>query len=242
MKFKQLKSPPLLDQQQALTAYLDALLTEVGDGESARIHGDSIELNIEPDIEPEKVDPIEQFSAENTVEPSISNGLGDREQIYSDVSPGVPDWAKTKVQYLQYTVINMKLATPMEKLAGVIEWDGSVTAVPGGASWIIGLIRNQGKNVQLVDAKQIIKVTADRRLDTAVSGISGKYVVLIDGGRWGLLCDSVSTVLHLEPSAIRWRSERKRLRFIVGTITSELCFVLDPELLAEQLNAGQLIS
>lgn len=233
MKFKQLKSPALLDQQQALSAYLDALLTEVSDGESTRVHGRS--------IEPSKVDPIERFPGENTVEPSISNELGDRQQIHFDVRTGVPDWAKTKVQYLQYTVINMKLATPMEKLAGVIEWDGTVTAVPGGASWMIGLIRNQDKNVQLVDTKQIINSTADLALDSAASGISGKYVVLIDEGRWGLLCDSVAGVLNLEPSAIRWRSERKRLRFIAGTITSELCFVLDPELLAEQLNTGRLV-
>lgn len=149
----------------------------------------------------------------------------------------IPDWAQNRFQCLSFTVAGLTLAAPLEKLHGIVEWQAEITALPGYANWFMGLLQNRGENVRVIDTAQII-MPDGRRPDARPVLERIKYVVLIDGGRWGLAVDSIGQVLTLETDGVRWRGERSKRPWLAGTAVEQMCAVLDMDSLSEQLLLG----
>ena len=64
-------------------------------------------------------------------------------------------------------------------------------------------------------------------------------IVLIGGGRWGLACDAVEEVVTLRHDQVRWRSERTRRRWLLGTVIDHMCALIDTDAFAEKLASGE---
>lgn len=169
-----------------------------------------------------------------------STGSPDPSKAKSSKSPPCPDapvWASHRFQCLSFMVAGVTLATPLEKLHGIIEWQGEITALPGYVPWFMGLQPNRGQNVRVIDTAQII-MPDGRRPDARPALERVQYVVLIDDGRWGLAVDAIGEVLALEPDDIRWRGERSKRPWLAGTAVEQMCAVLDIDSLSEQLTQG----
>jgi hypothetical protein len=67
-----------------------------------------------------------------------------------------------------------------------------------------------------------------------------RYILLFDEGRWGILCNSISTVLTLEPQQVQWQRS-PHVDFILGTVVDQMHSVLCIERLIKRLNNGQLV-
>jgi purine-binding chemotaxis protein CheW len=122
-------------------------------------------------------------------------------------------------------------------MSGIVELTDTLTELPGYAPWVLGLLPNRGQNVQVVDIAQII-MPAERQALIAPAAERIKYVILIDGGRFGLAADSLSQVLSLEPAEVRWRSRHSKRPWLAGTVVEHMCALLEIDRLCEQLAAG----
>jgi chemotaxis signal transduction protein len=199
----------LLDQQLALNAYLEALLTEAGfDGE------DETAVSVQ----------IEEIVTDPEPDPSVSQ-------------PVIPKWALTQTQYLNFQVTDMSLTAPLDQLSGIIKAKDPITALPGQASWLKGLLSNRGQQVKIIDTQQIVRKGALHSQE----GTDYKYIMLIDEGRWGLTCDAVTDVASRESSEIKWRAGSQMLSFLAGTVITDLRTVVDVETLVEELNSGTMV-
>jgi purine-binding chemotaxis protein CheW len=87
---------------------------------------------------------------------------------------------------------------------------------------------------EIVEARKTASA-ADAVADAAPPA---RHIVLIGDGRWGLVCDDVSTVITIDPAKVRWRSSRTKRPWLAGTAVEHLCAVLDAEQLAVLLNEG----
>jgi purine-binding chemotaxis protein CheW len=122
---------------------------------------------------------------------------------------------------------------------------------------MLGILRHLEQNVRVIDTAALvmpeIKKSTAGTTDHA-TGEDTRRIVLIDDGRWGLVCDGVSEVITLDPAKIRWRqgdasregggratsgtkAEGKR-PWMAGMVTEQLCALLDVERLAVMLSAG----
>ncbi len=149
-----------------------------------------------------------------------------------------PSWAVPDFQVLLFAVAGLKLAVPLNELHGIVEWgDEYITELPGHASWYLGLIHNQGKNVPVVDTLQQV-VPKKRWPSGHLSKRDFKHIILIDNGRWGLACETVLEVLTLKTDAVKWRSSRTRRRWLLGTVIEHMCALLDSAEFAAMLKTG----
>lgn len=149
----------------------------------------------------------------------------------------LPCWARQPFQCLTFSVAGVTLATPLEKLFGIVEWPGELTELPGYAPWFMGLLPNRGQNVRVIDTAQIIM--PDGRVPDARPVLERvEYVVLIDEGRWGLAADSINQVITLSPEGVRWRGAGGKRPWLAGTAVERMCALLDIDKLGEQLAEG----
>jgi len=206
----------LLDQQLALSAYLDVMLSDVAT----------------------PVQPVAAAGAEAAVEAATAVAVpAATESVAAD---GVPDWAATRFQALLFEVAGLTLAVPLVKLKGVLPNEsGLLTPLPGHSALFLGLLGYQGMQSRVVDtARFILPQDHAAQLEDDDSGARSAHLVMIDDGRWALACNSIGEVVELERDDVKWRSAGGKRPWLAGTVIEKMCALLDVDALAGELASG----
>lgn len=219
----------MLDQQLALGAYLNALLTPAPGVETAP----------EPQPQPEvRAEPAPAPPATPSPAPAVPE-VGPAPVAEVAAQPAAtaqPDWAEGEFQCLLFQVAGLTLAVPLARLSGVAPWDdAALTEMPNHSPWFLGLREHHGLRARLVDVAAIVlPPTQYAQLAPADSGRLGK-VVMIDDNRWGLACDAVGDVITLSRDDVKWRTGKGRRPWLAGTVIEHMCALLDTDALARML-------
>jgi len=128
------------------------------------------------------------------------------------------------------------VAVPLAELNAILNYPRRLAAVPGLPSWGIGVFRHRNINLVAVDSIELF--VPENLRDTSRARFRPNYLVVLDGGCFGLACDSVDQVVTLQPDEVRWRGERGRRPWLAGTVKERLCALLDVPSLVSLLRAG----
>ncbi len=225
----------LLDQQLALSAYLQALLNPVETPVEVLTEAPpatSTEIPVQAPVVSTLVKtPAVATEVEATPVPApVIEPV--TEQVAAPVATSpYPDWAGADFQCLLFRVGGLTLALPLAKLNGVLPWDAErVTPLPGHKPWFLGLREYQGQQVRLIEVAKVIELR-DEQADAAQHG----KVILIGDGRWGLACDEIAEVVTLAPAAVKWRGRTGSRPWLAGTVIERMCALLDADALAAML-------
>jgi len=145
----------------------------------------------------------------------------------------LPVWAQHRFQCLSFQVAGLTLAVPLTRLNGIIEASDPITPMPGHQPWFLGLIQHLGRQVKVVDIGLIV-VPRNRSYHPGPP----RYIVLLDGYRWGIACEGITGMLTLDPEHVRWRSRLGRRPWLAGTVIDHMCAILDVDRLALDLDSG----
>ncbi len=235
------RKPVLMEQQMAVMAYLEDLLSEVPDTlveektenivEAFPCHQETVELP-QPVEEAQVEDPLA-----GEMQSEVAEVTGEKAENESAV-PQIPVWAEHEFQCLLFNVAGVTLAVPLVNLNGVIPWSHELTPMPGHSLAFLGLLRHLDKNVQVMDTAQVILPPAQRANAPAAEKRVEK-ILLMDEGRWGLACDEIGEVITLKQKDVRWRTAEGRRCWLAGTVSERLCALLDTDALAEMLVEGE---
>ena len=150
-------------------------------------------------------------------------------------SDPVPAWAKQPFPVLFPTVAGLHLAPPLTRLHRILPWE-TPTPLPGFPDWYKGVMPQPERRVHVVDTRAF--VMPERLPAEGESVAAPNHIVIIEGGQWGLTCDSVSEVKTLDPAKVKWRGGQGKRPWLAGTAVEQLCAILDVEQLAELLSQG----
>lgn len=218
----------LVDEKAALDLFLEALLRET---ETETVETAAPEAPAEaPPADPAPVIPAVEAVAQTATETETETA--------SPLPPGVPEWAREPFQAMLFKVAGLTLAVPLEALGGVVEWPEKLTEMPGHADFFLGLLTHLDATVPVVDTARLV-FPADRLPADDDPLARVRRIVLIGGGRWGLACDAVEEVITLRHDQVRWRSERTRRRWLLGTVIDHMCALIDTDAFAEKLASGE---
>ncbi|HHJ16469.1 MAG TPA: chemotaxis protein CheW [Gammaproteobacteria bacterium] len=208
------RHPQLLDQQLALSAYLDVMLCDVAA-------------------------PVQQAEAPAVNEaPPADVAVSVPAPPATPAADGVPEWAATRFQALLFEVAGLTLAVPLVKLKGVVPNEGGLTPMPGHSPLFLGLLTYQGMQSRVVDtARFILPQDHAAQLGDAEAERSAQ-LVMIDEGRWALACNSIGEVIELERDDVKWRSANGKRPWLAGTVIEKMCALLDVDALAGELESG----
>ena len=148
-----------------------------------------------------------------------------------------PEWASKPFASLLFSVLDMDMAAPLHDLGGIcpIE-DGKIQPVAGQASWFMGLLRWNGKNIRVIDTADLLmpeRCPADRQHRQEYQS-----VIVLGDSPWGLAVSHAEESVRLEPSQLRWREGGSSRPWLAGTLLDRLCSLLDVSVLSSMLAAA----
>ncbi|MCG5514186.1 chemotaxis protein CheW [Ectothiorhodospira shaposhnikovii] len=214
----------VVDEPQALTAYLDDLLQEIAE---------VTPRPSAPEAPPAVVKTAPAAPARALVTPIKPVPVAPPPPPTAPVQDHPPAWARKPFQCLLFRLGGVTLAIPLVKLTGILAMPRDITPMPGHSALFLGLTEHHGRKVKVVDISPHV-LPPDRLAQRPPPG----NLILIDEGRWGLVCDRVEETLTLSPELVRWRSPSGKRPWLSGTVIKHLCAILDADYLARSLEQG----
>lgn len=148
---------------------------------------------------------------------------------------GRPSWAAEPFECLLFDVAGLTLAVPLVCLGSIYSLAGQeLTPLFGQPNWFLGILPSNSGNLKVLDTARW--VMPDRYRDDFQQGL--QYVISVQGYEWGLAVHQVSRSLRLDPSEIKWRSQRGQRPWLAGTVIEHMCALLDVAELAELIASG----
>lgn len=235
--------------QLALQSYLDALLQEaaaeladsvsldefqsavleeqVRDARLLAPRGVEIQVEVRPVVEPLVVAEVSlpESVAAVAVEPPPAVLAFD----------GQPSWAEEPFECLLFDVAGLTLAVPLVCLGTIYPLhDQELTPLFGQPDWFLGILPSQSGNLKVLDTARW--VMPDRYRDDFRQGL--QYVISVQGYEWGLAVHQVSRSIRLDPTEVKWRTQRTQRPWLAGTVIEHMCALLDVAALAELIASG----
>ena len=251
-------SNTLVDEKLAVSLFLDSLLRETED--VPEVVTPELKVAIEPakvEIPPVVNIPVAKVQTEVKVDapeiiPEIKQPpeVKQQEEVVAKVDTPlkeeieaeslVPEWANEPFQILLFEVAGLKLAVPLIELCGVIEWNDSVTEMPGHADFYLGILQHLDYKIAIIDtAKMVLPVNKQSSLIGENPRDRVKHIVMIDDFQWGLACDTIGEVITLKPEEVRWRTSNTTRSWLAGTVIEHMCALLNSEGFSTMLKNGQ---
>lgn len=147
----------------------------------------------------------------------------------------IPEWAEERFQCLMFMVGGLSLAVPLVKLNGVISWTDKIVETPNKTDWYLGVLMNHGNKVEIIDTAVMVLPEQHRQEMAAEPADRLSHILLVDDQRWGLACDSIGEVVWLKQDDVKWRSNKTKRPWLLGTAIKQMCAVLDTEAFANML-------
>ncbi len=138
----------------------------------------------------------------------------------------MPKYAQDEFSALFFKVGNLVLAAPLTDLSRAIRFDGKVTKIPQQPIWFMGLKAELEQKIGIINMAYLIqgKSRAGAR-DYQQQPFAN--IILTEDGKWGLACDELLSVTKLVPEKIRWRTDRQKKPWLVGTVIEQLVVIVD---------------
>lgn len=181
---------------------------------------------------PAPVRPVEQARVDPVADVHLpSNAL----RPLPASADGRPSWAAEPFECLLFDVAGLTLAVPLVCLGSIYALAGqTLTPLFGQPDWFLGILPSNSGNLKVLDTARW--VMPDRYRDDFRQGL--QYVISVQGYEWGLAVHQVSRSLRLDPSEIKWRSQRGQRPWLAGTVIEHMCALLDVAELAELIAGG----
>ncbi|WP_110969421.1 CheW domain-containing protein [Pseudomonas huaxiensis] len=197
-------------------------------------------LKVAPVVEPvvEKIvapviEPVVEAPAR--IEPLVDVHLAPDVPQPPKTVDGRPSWAAEPFECLLFDVAGLTLAVPLVCLGSIYSLHGhELTPLFGQPDWFLGILPSQAGNLKVLDTARW--VMPERYRDDFRDGL--QYVISVQGYEWGLAVHQVSRSLRLDPSEIKWRTQRGQRPWLAGTVIEHMCALLDVAELAELIASG----
>ena len=202
---------------------------------------DSAQVNV-PEIVEHKIDNEEVALAPQVTETIKEPDLNLEQELVLQVEPEpvvesdktkpLP-WAEARFECLLFHVGGLKMAVPLVELGGIQKSDyEKVTKIFSQPDWFIGVSSVNDLRIRTVDtARWVMPNHYKGELHD-----SFKFIIQLDRSNWGLACEDVAEAISLEPSDVKWRSDRSKRPWLAGTVIKHMCAILDVQGFIELLD------
>jgi purine-binding chemotaxis protein CheW len=163
-------------------------------------------------------------------DPSIQEKLNQPNKVVIEQDAS-RDWKENPFQVLLFDVQGLKLALPLHELNGIFRYpESKLPRLPGKPTHFLGLYRHLDYTAQIVDTGHVV-LPAEFQHDAAPPN----YIILIDDYKWGLSANDIIAVTTLSPDEVKWRKQLGNRPWLAGTVLSQMCSILNVEMLTKQL-------
>ena len=142
-------------------------------------------------------------------------------------------WATGRFECLLFYVGGLKMAVPLVELGGIFQSNkDKLTSIFGQPSWFMGVANVGEFNLRTVDTA--LWVMPNHYQGEMKENF--KFVIQLDRSNWGVACERVAEAITLQPSQVKWRSDRSKRPWLAGTVIDHMCAILDVQGFIELLD------
>ncbi|GGN17074.1 MULTISPECIES: chemotaxis protein CheW [Marinomonas] len=142
-------------------------------------------------------------------------------------------WATGRFECLLFYVGGLKMAVPLVELGGIFQSSkDKLTSIFGQPNWFMGVANVGEFNLRTVDTA--LWVMPNHYQGEMKENF--KFVIQLDRSNWGVACERVAEAITLEPSQVKWRSDRSKRPWLAGTVIDHMCAILDVQGFIELLD------
>ncbi|MBE8167618.1 MAG: chemotaxis protein CheW [Shewanella sp.] len=145
------------------------------------------------------------------------------------------DHLDNEFQVLFFDVAGLVLAIPLVCLGGIIKLE-KLNKLIGKPEWFKGVQHNREQQVNVVDTAAW--VMPEKYTSEVKTATNYQYIVLLEGSRWGLACESLLNADKIEKNQINWRKNTGKRPWLAGVVTEKMCGILNVQALIELLDNG----
>ena len=136
------------------------------------------------------------------------------------------------MQCLMFGVAGVDFSMPLIDMGSVIPGQQTLTRLPGGPAWFLGLLKHRERNIRVVDSASLLRLERQHPVD-------GQHILVFGESNWAMTCDQLGQVVRLAEDDIQWKPATGK-SLSLGTIRSSLALLLDPVKLVAYLNQKNL--
>jgi len=118
------------------------------------------------------------------------------------------------------------LAAPLTDLSRTIRFDDNLTKIPQQPIWFMGLKEEQGVKLGILNMAYLVQGKTRASIRNYQEQPL-ENIILTEDGQWGFACDKVVSITKVSPDKVRWRTNREKKPWLVGTIIDELVVIVD---------------
>jgi chemotaxis signal transduction protein len=133
------------------------------------------------------------------------------------------DAPESRFSAILFTVGRYKFAVPLNMLDSVTRVVERPTAIFGQPDWHRGVTVNRSQQMVLVDAGRLLG------LADAEPPESAEHVLVLPGGRYGILSSNPPEPVTLRGGGIRWSRYDPRRAWMAAILPEHMCVMLDVE-------------
>lgn len=210
---------PFMEPEKALDSYLSTLLTNISIETLAETNTEEQEVLVKESSV--NIDaPIELVETKEILPSETEESLA-----LSSLAI-MPRYAQEEFSALFFKVGHLILAVPLIDLGRTVRFDSKLTSIPQQPIWFMGLKLDQNKNIGVLNMAYLIhgRSKAEKR---SYAEQPFKNIILTEDTNWGLACDEILSIKKITPNQVRWRTDRKKRAWLVGTIVEELVVLVD---------------
>lgn len=132
---------------------------------------------------------------------------------------------ESRFSAIEFGVGRYRFVAPLNMLDSVQQVAQRPTPMFGQPDWHRGVVLNRGRQMVLVDIGALLG------LEDAEPVTEPDHVLVLPGGRYGLLSSKVPEPLTLTGSGIRWSRPEQKRTWLAGLLPEQMCVLLDTEAL-----------
>ncbi len=220
----------IIAQELALDSYLTTMLAEIPPTEV--IEQQERQLKISPKLKPAVV-VQEKTRTKNQAEKLVKQITTLPTPVAVKPLAIMPDYAQDAFSALFFKVGNLVLAAPLTDLARTMKFEAKVTKIPQQPVWFMGLLPDKNTQIGILNMAYLVQGKSRAAQRSYAHKPLQNVIVTLDGN-WGLACDEVLTITKVQPDKVRWRTDKQKKPWLVGTIIDELVAIVDINALVPQ--------
>jgi purine-binding chemotaxis protein CheW len=140
------------------------------------------------------------------------------------IERSIPDWGQKSFAALLFDVGGIKMAAPLHALGGICLIEDNMQTVATQASWFMGLLRWNDRNLRVVDTAMFVM---PERVKDDSHRAAYQSVIILGDSHWALAVDQADESVLLQADEIRWKHLLGTRPWLAGTLLNRLCALVD---------------
>lgn len=136
---------------------------------------------------------------------------------------------------IQFGAGRFRFVAPLNMLDSVVRIEQRPTPMFDQPAWHQGMVVSRGQQLVLVDLGQLLG------LSDVAPVAEPDHVLVLPGGRYGIVSNIPPTPLRLRGGDIRWSRYDTRRHWLAGILPTQMCVLVDTEAFLDLLTGEKLV-